>query len=266
MTSARPSRPREQAAVPHHLIDLADPGSTSPWPGSSQAAEVIAGIEGGTPGPPGRRHRALFPFGRRRLRPPAGRRAPAASWKRRRRRGGLARLMEELQALDPVAAARILPDNARRIVRAAGSHQGDRAAVLLLRARCCRFMAPAPRTDGRAVDPPPGGAPANRRPHRGHDRGGFVDEVAGLAQGPAPVATAGSDRVQGDPGPPRRNLVAALRPGGASPIATRQLARRQRVWFRRDRRITWIGCDGIPSATFLLFLATWNAPLPAGDL
>ena len=23
---------------------------------------------------------------------------------------------------------------------------------------------------------------------------------------------------------------------------TRQLARRQRVWFRRDRRIAWIGC------------------------
>jgi tRNA A37 N6-isopentenylltransferase MiaA len=47
---------------------------------------------------------------------------------------------------------------------------------------------------------------------------------------------------------------------------TRQLARRQRMWFRRDRRITWIGCAGNPLATLPALLATWNLPPSSGDL
>jgi tRNA dimethylallyltransferase len=47
---------------------------------------------------------------------------------------------------------------------------------------------------------------------------------------------------------------------------TRQLARRQRVWFRRDRRIAWIGCDGNSVATLHAVLATWNQPSVVGDL
>ena len=39
---------------------------------------------------------------------------------------------------------------------------------------------------------------------------------------------------------------------------TRQLARRQRMWFRRDRRIAWIGTGGNPLATVPALLATWN--------
>ncbi|HVW33664.1 MAG TPA: hypothetical protein VHL53_14085, partial [Acidimicrobiia bacterium] len=47
---------------------------------------------------------------------------------------------------------------------------------------------------------------------------------------------------------------------------TRQLARRQRMWFRRDRRITWIGTGGNPLAALPALLATWNRTPVPGDL
>ena len=45
---------------------------------------------------------------------------------------------------------------------------------------------------------------------------------------------------------------------------TRQLSRRQRMWFRRDPRITWLGTGGEgehsnPLALLPALLATWTA-------
>jgi tRNA dimethylallyltransferase len=39
---------------------------------------------------------------------------------------------------------------------------------------------------------------------------------------------------------------------------TRGLARRQRMWFRRDRRITWVGSGRNPLAALPALLATWK--------
>ena len=58
-------------------------------------------------------------------------------------------------------------------------------------------------------------------------------------------------------------LEAALR---RTAERTRQLARRQRMWFRRDRRIAWIGNAGNPLATLPALLATWNFHPSPGDL
>jgi tRNA dimethylallyltransferase len=40
---------------------------------------------------------------------------------------------------------------------------------------------------------------------------------------------------------------------------TRALARRQRMWFRRDTRITWLGAGGNSLAVLPTLLATWRA-------
>ena len=40
---------------------------------------------------------------------------------------------------------------------------------------------------------------------------------------------------------------------------TRSFARRQRMWFRRDPRITWLGATDNPCAALPAVLATWSS-------
>jgi len=40
---------------------------------------------------------------------------------------------------------------------------------------------------------------------------------------------------------------------------TRQFARRQRMWFRRDPRITWLGATDNHCAVLPALLATWSS-------
>ena len=40
---------------------------------------------------------------------------------------------------------------------------------------------------------------------------------------------------------------------------TRQFARRQRMWFRRDPRITWFGAPENPCTVLPALLASWSA-------
>ncbi|MDQ1490565.1 MAG: tRNA dimethylallyltransferase [Actinomycetota bacterium] len=269
--TAKPT-PAEQTAVPHHLIDLADPGEYfSVARFQAEAAAVIAGIES-------RGHRALLVGGtglyfhsvvdgyalppgddvlRTELEAQAG------------QEGGLARLMEELQALDPVAAARILPDNARRIVRA--------LEVIQQTGRPFSSFGPGVlqvhghqlpvRTVGLWI-PRPVGARRIEERIGAMIEAGFVDEVARLAG-----ADAGGLSVTAREAIGYKEILTYL--DGTWSLAyarrriadrTRQLARRQRVWFRRDRRIAWIGCDGNSVATLHAVLATWNRPSVMGDV
>ena len=41
---------------------------------------------------------------------------------------------------------------------------------------------------------------------------------------------------------------------------TRRFARRQRVWWRRDPRITWFGADENPLAVLPALLGDWSQP------
>ena len=43
---------------------------------------------------------------------------------------------------------------------------------------------------------------------------------------------------------------------------TRSFARRQRMWFRRDPRITWLGTAENPCSVLPVLLALWSAPAP----
>ncbi|HEX5096784.1 MAG TPA: hypothetical protein VFX21_12245, partial [Acidimicrobiia bacterium] len=46
---------------------------------------------------------------------------------------------------------------------------------------------------------------------------------------------------------------------------TRRFARRQRVWFARDPRITWLDAGAAKTDVVAeTVLATWSAPIPSG--
>jgi tRNA dimethylallyltransferase len=267
----------EQAAVPHHLIDLADPGEEySVAQFQSAAREVIAGIEA-------RGRRALLVGGTGLYYqvvvdnfdlPGEDRTLRAELYERAEVPGGAAALLAELAERDPVAAGRIDPGNTRRIVRA--------LEVTLASGR--PFSSFGPGVFGPAVN----GGPQAALPvvaagiwmsrHAGARRieerigamveAGLIDEVRRLAAAPAGLSRTARegigykevlDHLEGSV----PTLEAALR---RMAERTRQLARRQRMWFRRDRRITWIGSSGNPLATLPALLATWKNSAPLGDL
>ena len=42
-------------------------------------------------------------------------------------------------------------------------------------------------------------------------------------------------------------------------VRTRQFARRQRMWFRRDPRVEWFGAPENPCSVLPALLASWSA-------
>ncbi|MDQ1535483.1 MAG: tRNA dimethylallyltransferase, partial [Actinomycetota bacterium] len=90
---------------------------------------------------------------------------------------------------------------------------------------------------------------------------GFVDEVAGLAQLPSELSLSAAQAIG------YREVLAYLRGDLATlEVAldlavrrTRAFARRQRMWFRRDPRITWLGTSGDPHALTDVVNELWRA-------
>jgi tRNA dimethylallyltransferase len=178
-------------------------------------------------------------------------------------------LLAELAELDPVAAARIDPGNTRRIVRALEVTVGTGRpfssygpGVLTVHENHLPV-----RTAGLWLSR---GEGARRIEARigGMVDDGLIDEVRRLAGAPGGLSRTARegigykeilDYLEGSV----PTLEAALR---RTAERTRQLARRQRMWFRRDRRITWIGSGGNPLATLPALLATWNRQSVLGDL
>jgi tRNA dimethylallyltransferase len=256
----------EQAAVPHHLIDLADPGEEfSVARFQAAAAEAISGIEA-------RGHRALLVGGTGLYYqaivdgfdlPGEDRDLRAALYERAGAPDGRVALLAELAERDPVAAGRIEPGNTRRIVRA--------LEVTIGTGRPFSSFGPGVFRDrSTRLRVVPAGIWMSRQGGAGRIEArigamvddGLVDEVrrlAAAAGGLSRTAREGIgykevlDHLEGS----FPTLEAALR---RTAERTRQLARRQRMWFRRDRRITWIGSAGNPLATLPALLATWNPP------
>jgi len=274
----------EQAAVPHHLIDLAEAGEEySVAQFQAAAREAIAGIEA-------RGNRALLVGGTGLYYqvvvdnfdlPGEDRELRARLYERAGAPGGAAALLAELAERDPVSAGRIEPGNTRRVVRA--------LEATLANGR--PFSSFGPGVFGPAEGPP--GPEANRGSRRalplvaagiwmsraiGAQRieerisamvaEGLIEEVQRLVAAPGGISRTARegigykeilDHLDGS----IPTLDAALR---RTAERTRQLARRQRMWFRRDRRITWIGSAGNPLATLPALLATWNNAVRLGDL
>ncbi len=182
--------------------------------------------------------------------------------------GGLARAYDRLVAADPVAAARIEPGNSRRIVRALEVLETTGQTFSSFGAGLAEYGPPAfdvalvgvwlPRAElnrrvaARFAVMQNDGLEAEVRALRGRGLSRTAAQAIGykevLAHLDGEIPTAGEA------------FDLAVR-------RTRQFARRQRVWFRRDPRIAWIGTARNPEALAAVVLAGWGrttATLAAG--
>jgi tRNA dimethylallyltransferase len=254
--TAKPSA-TEQALVQHHLIDVADP--TDEWSVvrfQQEARGAVADIES-------RGKRALLVGGTGLYVqavidpltfPPEDRSVRDAILAR----GG--DMYAELLRLDPDAAAGIEPGNTRRLARA--------LEVIELTGRPFSSFGAGIQTYGETVFPvriagvwlPRDvlNARIAARVHAMRDAG-LVEEVRGLRQRGELSRTATQaigyrevlDHLDGLDG-----LDAAFE---ATVVRTRQFARRQRMWFRRDPRISWFGAPGNACRVLPALLASWGA-------
>ena len=255
--------PADRSAVPHHLVDVADPTET--YSAARYAQDASAAIRditarGRVPilaGGTGFYYRALvrglFPGPARddELRARLGRVAD---------RRGVEALHRWLGRVDPASAARIQPRDRKRLVRA--------LEVYLLTGRALTFhfdqtASPIAEFDVRAVAltlPRP--ELRERVARRVDDQfaRGVVDEVRRLvASGVAMTAHALSGLVY-------RQVVEMLR-GVRGEAETRALivqenmryARRQAIWFRKEAGVRWLDAAGETEAA-------WNLARAALDL
>jgi len=236
----------DRSAVPHHLLDLVgpdEPFSVADWVAAARGAIAAIAARGRLPllvGGTGLYVEALL----------AGHDYGAQPWSPELRQRltreleatGLAPLAERLRGLDPDRAARTDLRNPRRVLRAlerveaAGvpitprgdPYPGRIALVGLRRPRDVLYR----RIDERA---------------RALFDGGLIEEVARLlAEGYGPELTPMSGHGYREAA---ALLSGRLRADGAVELTarrTRQYAKRQLSWFRREPRIMWIAAGDRP--------------------
>lgn len=242
--TAKPTA-EQRAAVPHHLVDVVEPGeaySVARW--LADAAEAVESIRG-------RGRRVLFvggtPLYLRALRDgldprPGGDAAVRQRLHTAAEREGLASLYERLAALDPAAASRIHPHDLRRIVRGLevvetageplpGSWQASRPEHPTFSRRMMVVDVPRrllrDRIDRRVEEMFAGGIVAETRAALA--RPGGIGHTASQAAGYAEaVEVLAGIRTERD----------AVR---RTQERTRQLAKRQLTWLRSFRSAVWIG-------------------------
>jgi tRNA dimethylallyltransferase len=251
----------ERAAVPHHLVDVAEPDDEWTVARFQQAARrSVSEIEA-------RGRRALliggtglyvqavvddlqFPGEDPDLR------AELESWTAAP--GGVAAAYGELASVDPDAAARIDPHNARRIVRA--------LEVIRLTGKPFSSFGPGISAFGPKAFPVhivgvwlPRDVLGRRIEQRVADMraAGLLEEVDGLRDRLSRNARQAIGY---------KELLDVLEVGADVDAAfdtitrrTRSFARRQRMWFRRDPRITWLATGDNPCVLMAALLAVWSA-------
>jgi tRNA dimethylallyltransferase len=234
----------ERRGIPHHLLDLLDvrePLSVADFQRRARAVIAEVRSRGAVPvlvGGSALYTRAVLdrfefpgtdPVVRGRLEAELAEVGPAA-------------LHSRLAEVDPEAAARILPENGRRVVRA--------LEVVEITGR--PFTASLPRLEyadpvtvqvGVDIDRPALDERIERRVAAMFDAG-LVDEVrgllaAGLAEGRTASRAIGYPEVAAYLGGELTLEEARER----TVVATRRFARRQLAWWRKDPRITWVAYD-----------------------
>jgi tRNA dimethylallyltransferase len=261
--TAKPS-PGERAAVPHHLIDVAEP--TDEWSVAvfqREARAAVADIEA-------RGKRALLVGGTGLYVqavidplefPPRDLAVRAEIEHTMESAAGLTAAYAELLRADPVAAARIEPGNARRLARA--------LEVIRITGRPFSSFGPGVHGAREPVFPVrmagvwlPRAALARRIDERvAHMRAaGLVDEVRVLVDTDSLSRTAsqaiGYKEVMANLDGSQPSLDNAF---AMVADRTRAFARRQRMWFRRDPRITWLAASENPCLVVPGLLAWWSA-------
>jgi tRNA dimethylallyltransferase len=229
----------ERAEVPHHLLDVLDvteSASVAAYQRAARAAVERVLAAGRTPvlvGGSGLYVQAVVDE----LEFPGTDPALRAELTAELDRVGPAALHARLATSDPAAAAAVLPSNGRRIVRA--------LEVIALTGRPFTARLPeaaAPRYDAvlLGVDRPT--AELDERIARRVARmfaAGLVAEtrgLPGLAEGSTAARALGYQQILASPD----DLEGAA---ADTVVATRRFVRRQRSWFRRDRRIVWLAAD-----------------------
>jgi len=249
----------DRAAVPHHLVDVAEPSEE--WSVArfqTEARAAVSDIEQ-------RGRRALLVGGTGLyvqaviddLRFPGedlDLRRELEAWTAEP--GGVAAAYAELTERDPTAAARIDEHNARRIVRA--------LEVITLTGQPFSSFGPGISSFGPTAFPValagiwlPRDALADRIERRVHAmrEQGLREEVERVR-----------DRLSRSAGQAIGYKELIDLPGDGDVDAafatiarrTRSFARRQRMWFRRDPRITWLASAENPCATLPTLLALWS--------
>jgi tRNA dimethylallyltransferase len=237
--TAKPSR-SDRDEVPYHLLDLVEPSeeytvaefqrtardaAADVW---SRGADVL--YVGGT----GLYGRAvmddldipgLYPDVRRAL--------------EMRAKDDVASLYNELAALDPLAASRIEPTNARRVVRALEVTLGSDRIFSSYGDGLLTYGPVRVVQIGLDVAPDVLDARVAARFRAWMDEG-LLDEVAALAASPGGLSRTARQAVG------YRELLRHLEEGADLETSvneaitqSRRLARRQRSWFRRDPRVEW---------------------------
>lgn len=256
--TAKPTR-TEQAELPHHLLDLVDPAddfTVTRYQAAAQAA--LAAIER-------RGARALFVGGTGlyfqavvdRLTPPGQFPEVRAELEAD---PDTAALYTRLIGVDSVAAARIDPSNRRRVVRALEVSVGSgrpfstygpgMATFPATRFRIAGLWLPRP-VVSRRIEARLGAMVA----------GGLVDEVDRLSARPGGFSRTARQALG------YREVLRCLEDGlplteaqAEAVRRTKAFARRQRVWWRRDPRITWYGASENPLDVVPALLGDWRRP------
>ena len=254
--TAKPSA-KDQAEVPHHLIDVVEPHQDfSVAHFQAAAREALADIEA-------RGDRALVVGG-------TGLYVRAlvddldlpGQWPDVRddieSEADTAVLHERLHRVDPVAAGRMTPANRRRVVRALEVTLGSGRPFSSFGPGLTEHPGTRYRMAGVWLPRPVVGQRIQQR-FDAMLGVGLVDEVRRLAARPAGLSrTAGQalgyremlDHLAG-----RCSLEQAVE---EAVRRTRAFARRQRMWFRRDPRITWYGAAEDPVTLLSALLGDWS--------
>lgn len=236
--------PAERRGVPHHLLDLlevTEPASVAEFQSLARATIAEVRARGAVPvlvGGSALYTRAVLD----RFEFPGTDATVRARWEDRLAEVGAPVLHAELARRDPAAAAAILPENGRRVVRAleVGELTG-RSFIATLPA--LSYVDPVTVQVGLAIDRPALDARVARRVEQMY-ASGLLEEVRHLLdRGLAAGRTA--SRAIGYP-EAVAHLAGELTREEAveqTVVATRRFARRQETWWRKDPRITWVDHD-----------------------
>ena len=236
--------PAERRGIPHHLLDtltVRDPATVAEFQGWARA--VVGRLRGAGTVPVLVGGSALYTRAIvDRFEVPGTDESVRRTLEAELEAVGPRRLHERLAGRDPEAAARILPENGRRVVRA--------LEVIAITGR--PYTASLPRLEyadprtvqvGVDIDRPTLDARIEQRVAAMFEAG-FVEEVArlleeGLAEGRTAGRAIGYREVAA-------HLAGELGLDEArerTVVATRRFARRQDSWFRKDPRIVWVAHD-----------------------
>ena len=247
----------ERRGVPHHLLDVwpvTRAAAVAEYQQLARAALAEVARRGRLPllvGGSGLYVRAVLDD----LRFPGTDPGVRARWEAEGERLGAAGLHERLREADPAAAARILPSNTRRVVRA--------LEVVEITGAPFAASMPEPGARSRVV---PALVVGLRRPRPELDRrveervdrmwrDGFVEEVRGLLdegleQGPTASRAVGYAQVVDL----LRGRCTDAEARERTVVATRRLVRKQESWFGADPDVVWLDAGGPGTAGRLVDL------------